>query len=104
MPVCNSKDGKRPGVVENRRSTLKPDMVVAQIFSGFLGIQCKDIPQCATPTSLMCTGNKWKYFAQCMSSGQPHADLGILTSKHNRYTTSILPRCSIEPLQFALRV
>jgi hypothetical protein len=33
-------------------------VMVAQIFSGFLGIPCKDIPQCATPTSLMFAGHK----------------------------------------------
>src|SRR5438132_13052968 len=52
MTVCHIKDGKRQGVVENRRSTLKTDAMVAQIFSGFLGIPCKDMLQYTTPSQV----------------------------------------------------
>ena len=50
MTVCHIKDGKRQGVVENRRSTLKTDAMVAQIVLGLTGIPRKNIPQRLTST------------------------------------------------------
>ena len=73
MTVCDIKNRKCLGVPENRGSTFKTDVMVAQIFSGFHGIPCKDIPHCPTPPRSCLESTSRDILQNSYFSGQPHA-------------------------------